>query len=372
MVESTPNPSLSRHSHLESSFTLSMPPATTVLVTGANGTIGYAVCRAFTQAGWTTYGLVRSERSVPDLVREEIIPIVGTAADPSSFLASLPPIGVIVSCSEDITNYEAHFNDVLSMILRISQATRTRTGTKPLVIFSSGCKDYGTTLRHGDPGLAPHTEESPLNPPALLKRRTQCALSMFEHTNEFDAVVTRPTTIYGRSGSWYSVFFMLAEQAKASGDNVLTLYSTPNAILHGTHVDDVGSAYVAIASAPRQVVAGQTYNISAHSYETLEEIAPAVEKSHGVKVVFADPGPDDEKNFGVNSVFNFPQWVGSDKIRKQTGWRDRKPLFHEAYDVYRRAFEQARADQTEQYARNKGYVGLLKDSRYALDDGKQG
>lgn len=344
-----------------------MPPAKTVLVTGANGVIGYAVSRAFTQAGWTTYGLLRSERSVPELVREEIIPILGSASDPSSFVASLPPIDVIVSCSEDLRDYEGHFQDVLLLMLQISRATQSQGGAKPLVIFTSGCKDYGTTLRHGDPGLTPHTEDSPLNPPALLATRTRRALSMFEHAADFDAVVTRPTTVFGRSGSWYAVFFLLAERARASGQAVLTLYSTANAILHGTHVDDVGSAYVAIAEAPRHVVAGQVYNISARAYETLAEIAVAVEKSHGVKVVFADPGPDDEKIFGVNSVFNFPQWVGSAKIRSHTGWSDRKPLFHDAYEVYRRAYEQAEADVTDQYTRNKGYLSLLKDSRYALE-----
>ncbi|KIW74956.1 hypothetical protein Z517_11727 [Fonsecaea pedrosoi CBS 271.37] len=344
-----------------------MPPAKTVLVTGANGVIGQGVCRAFSQAGWTTYGLIRSARSAPDLVREEIIPIVGSATNYSSFLDSLPPIDVLVSCSEDIKNYKAHFDDVLAMFLGISSASPRQGGSKPLVIFSSGCKDYGTTARHGDPNLAPHTEDSPLNPPALLANRTQCAMSMFSHTEAFDAVITRPTTIFGRWGSWYAVFFMLAEAAKAAGHNSFTLYSTPNAILHGAHVDDVGRAYVAIAEAPRQVVAGQVYNVSAHSYETLADIATAVEKSHGVKVVYADPGPDDDKEFGVNSVFNFSQWVDSTKLRSHTGWLDRKPLFHEAYGVYRRACEQAKADKSDQFVRYKEYLSFLKDPRYIFD-----
>lgn len=341
-----------------------MPSPTTVLVTGANGIIGQAVCRAFAQAGWTTYGLLRSERSVPDLVREEVIPILGSAAGASSFVASLPPIGVIVSCSEDMSNYEAHFNDIVSMALQIGKSNRSQNGAKPLVIFTSGCKDYGTTLRHGDANLAPHTEDSPVNPHPLLAKRTECVASVFGHTDAFDAVLTRPTTVFGRSGSWYAAFFALAEQAKAAGRAALTLYSTPNAIVHGAHVDDVAAAYLAIASAPRQVVAGQLYNISGHSYETLAEIAPVMARSHGIEILFHDPGPDDEKNLSVNSVFNFPQWVDSSKIRSQTGWSDRKPLFHEAYDVYRKAYEQAEADNTDQYVRNKASFEMMQDKRY--------
>ncbi|KIW17993.1 hypothetical protein PV08_02279 [Exophiala spinifera] len=345
----------------------------TVLVTGANGVIGSAVCRAFSHAGWKTYGLLRSQTSLPDLVREEIIPVVGSAADTSAWISRLPAIDVIVSCSEDISNYESHFNDVLSMIMQISQLSREQRGhnkTRPLVIFSSGCKDYGTTLRHGDPALAPHTEDSPLNSPAMLQKRTQCSLSMFNHAVDFDAVVTRPTTVFGRSGSWYAVIFQLAEAAEAAGQSELTIHSTPNSILHGTHVDDVAVAYLAIAEAPRDTVAGQVYNISAHRYETLEEIARVVETNHNIKVVFSDPGPADQHKFGVNSVFNFPQWVDSTKIRRQLGWTDRKPLFHVGYDVYRKAFEQAKKDGSDQYWRNNGYVELLRDERYHFREGK--
>jgi len=321
------------------------------------------VCRAFALAGWTTYGLLRSDKSVADLIREEITPILGSAANPS-FISSLPAIDVIVSCSEDIHNYEPHFQDVLSMIKQISQASRAQGGTKPLVIFSSGCKDYGTTLRDGEPGLAPHTEDSPLNPPALLARRAECALSMLSYTEDFDAVVTRPTTLFGRSGSYYSFFFLLAEQAKTKTDGVLTLNSTPDAILHGTHVDDVAAAYVALASAPRDVVTGQVYNISSRRYETLGEIVPVVENSHKIKVVLSGPRLEDKGSDSMNIIVNFPQWVGSEKLRRHTGWTDRKPLFHQAYDVYRRAYEKAAEDQNEQFQRVAGRVdGFFNPSK---------
>jgi hypothetical protein len=59
------------------------------------------------------------------------------------------------------------------------------------------------TLRHGDPGLAPHTERSPLNFPLILAERANGALDMMKYTDGFDCVVTRPTTLYGRSGSYY-------------------------------------------------------------------------------------------------------------------------------------------------------------------------
>ncbi|KIW48325.1 uncharacterized protein PV06_00927 [Exophiala oligosperma] len=340
-------------------------PSKAVLVTGANGFIGYAVCRAFALAGWTTYGLMRSDRSIPELVKEEIIPIVGSAADPASFVADLPPIDVVICCSGDPSNFGAHFKEITSLIRSLSKIARSKGHGKPLAIISSGCKDYGMTPRHGDPDLAPHTEESPLNFPPVLGERANGALDMMtKYTKDFDCVITRPTTLYGRSSSFYGLIFLLAEQAKSETDGVLAVTSDADAICHGTHVDDVAAAYLAIAEAPRDVVAGQAYNISSHRYETLGEIVEVVEKAHGIKVEYVDADGVDKDSYATNALFNFPQWVDSEKIRKHTGWRDKKPLFHEGYNVYRKAYEAAAQAKTEQHER----VMRMVEGRFGIKD----
>ncbi|EXJ73266.1 uncharacterized protein A1O5_03026 [Cladophialophora psammophila CBS 110553] len=332
-------------------------PSKTVFITGANGYIGSAVARAFSRDGWTTYGLIRSTRSGRGLMREEVIPIVGTATDASAIISDLPPVDVIITCDEDISSYVPHHQNRLSMIKQICRHSVAHGNVKPLVIFSSGCKDYGMTPMHGEEGLEPHTENSPLNPPDLLRPRTKAAMDMLTtHVKDFDCVVTRPTTLYGCSGSYYSYFFSLAERAKKENGGVLELPADPNVILHGTHVEDVAAAYLTLATAPRQLVAGQVYNISGHRYETLSEIVPAIEKSHGIQVRFRDFRPQDEETFGlyVLSLFTFPQWVGSEKLRKDTGWVDKMPLFHQGYEVYRGAYEAAMSEDPEQVERMFG------------------
>ncbi|OAP58651.1 hypothetical protein AYL99_07741 [Fonsecaea erecta] len=151
----------------------------------ANGFLGSAVAWAFSRDGWTTYGLVRSTRSVLDLVREEIIPIVGTAAEASTSISKLPAIDVIIC------------------------------------------------------------------------------------------------------------------------------------------------------------------------YEPLSEIIPVTERSLDVHMRLRDFSPRDEGVFGryVLSLFRFPQWVGSDKLRKDTGWTDRKSLFHSGYDVCRQAYEAVMSEDLEQVER---------------------
>lgn len=313
----------------------------TVFVTGANGFIGNAVCRSFIRAGWVVYGLVRRPEAMSELALEEIIPVLGSPADRSflpSFLKQQPAFDVIVSVTEQWPDYESHFKEVMALIQALADSSNAQ-GVRPLVIFSSGCKDYGTTGLDGSPGLVPHTEESLLNAPDLLMPRTVNALKVFEHEGSYDAVLMRPTTVYGRSGSYYGLALDLARLAKER-DEPLRLPGRAKSIMHGTHVDDCGDAYVAVAEADRAKVAGQCYNVSGRRYETAEEVGGALVRAYGLRrgVVFE---PTDWSGFDpLVFLVDFSQWVGSDKIRDELGWRDRRPLFSENIASYRVAFEE--------------------------------
>ncbi|KAL4923591.1 NAD-dependent epimerase/dehydratase family protein [Aspergillus undulatus] len=197
---------------------------------------------------------------------------------------------------------------------------------------------------HGDPGLSPHTEESPLNPPPLLANRTELSLNIFKHTDAFTPVLVRPTNVFGRSASYYRGFFEVASQA-ARSNKPLIIPVPGSSICHALHVDDCGDAYVSLAShAKRDEIEGQIFNISAREYEIVEQIADALvaeyEINKGVKYVDGESLPASE-NPWPPVLIDFPQWTGSDKIRRVTGWRDVRPLFTEALRVYRLSYEAA-------------------------------
>ena len=266
----------------------------TVLVTGVNGYIGNAVARAFVRAGWTTYGLVRNSSLLDDLAADEIIPLLGSPAD-QIFLSSLPAdltFDVIVSTTEQIMNYVPHYNDIISILTVLAKRSLQKGKGKPLVLFTSGCKDYGMMTALADaPGLKPHTEESPINPPAFAIDRATYAVKIFEHASLFDAAVLRPTNVYGLSSSYYGDIFKLAKEGKEKG--VLELNEHPKTILHAMHVDDCGDAYVALAEHPRRGdIGGECFNISSYRFETLEEIAETLVKEYGIKELKWGPIPE--------------------------------------------------------------------------------
>lgn len=113
------------------------------------------------------------------------------------------------------------------------------------------------------------------------------------------------------------------------------------------HVDDCGEAYVALAEhTDRQAISGQCYNISAGTYETLGDILKALVKEYGieggVKYVTGEKGRKAPGENRDRMLMGFSQWVGSEKLRKQTGWTDRRFSFTEGMHQYRITFEEAR------------------------------
>ena len=275
------------------------------------GKTGNAVAKAFVRAGWNTWGLVRNAETRPALRAEEIIAVLGSADD-KNFVSKLDNqnrifvFDVIVSVTEQNIDYASHFNNTIELF-RVLATMANRHGVRPLVLFTSGCKDYGMTGLYGSEGLAPHTEASALKPPLFLADRASHAVKVFDHTDLFDAVLLRPTSVYGYSSSYYGQIFDLA--AKAAEKGVLEISADRKTIMHGTHVDDCAEAYVGIAEADREVVNGQCYNISGDRYETLEEVVNALIKEYniagGAKFL---PVQEERELDWLQLVLGFSQW----------------------------------------------------------------
>lgn len=310
----------------------------TILVTGANGYIGNAVSKAFVRAGWKTYGLIRSEKSALDLARNEIYPIIGTPEN-LTFLNSVKDVffDTVVSNTEDWNNPDVHLEKVEIMLYTLAKRS-VDAGIRPLIMFTSGCKDYGRMKEiHGDENLTGHTELSPVNPPAALAKRAELGIKLLQdRTSGFDSLVLRPTIVYGNSSSHYGTLFDLAAESKST----LTLIANAKAIMHSLHVDDCAEAYVALAEHPyREEVSHQAFNISNTRYETAEEIGMALAKSYHLNLNLLAPEAEMNLDLSVHSLANFSQWVDSSKIRELTGWNEKRIRFTDGIEQYRMAYE---------------------------------
>ena len=309
-----------------------------VLVTGANGYIGNAVVKAFRRSGWKTFGLIRNNKDSFDLASHEIHPIIGSPND-LSFIEDLGDLSfdVIVSNTEDTKDAQNHFEKVKKMFEALTERPQQK-GKRPLIIFTSGCKDYGMmNKKHGDAGLDPHTEKSKLNPPEPLIPRCDFGEFLLNESHPlYDATVIRPTIVYGNSSSHYGPLFDLAEDSESE----LVIKSHPEAIMHSLHVDDCGDAYVSLAEHHnREDIAQQAFNISNENYETAKEIGEALAMSYGLSLKFDIPDSEASLTADVHSLANFWQWVGSDKLRELTGWKEKRATFVDSINEYRLAYE---------------------------------
>ncbi|KAF4545937.1 Nad dependent epimerase dehydratase [Lasiodiplodia theobromae] len=406
--------------------------ALNVLIVGANGYLGTAIGQAFLRtrpsvpsppASTTTtaasppppphfrvFGLVRRASAARTLAAQEVVPIIGSLSDDdptalrdkilshiaasngddnSSEGGAKPAVHVIAICTEpaDRAARAKHWTDVLGLVQGLSASSSSSaaaakdTGagaqgkpTRPLVLWSSGCKDYGTTGLHGEPGLAPHTEDTPLAPHELVRGRADAAVKALESaggSGGFDAVVLRATPICGYSGSLYGAgmeyvegFAAAVKEGKNEGDDKVLRFVPPaGTVMHGLHVDDCADAYVAVAvtalfggEGKRRGVVGQAFNISGRRYETLEEVGKALAKDYGFgggAEFGVDPAalPKGVDPKGSEIIFGWSQWVDSRKIREATGWSDWRPLFSENVHAYRLAFEAAREGADENVKR---------------------
>ncbi|POS69769.1 hypothetical protein DHEL01_v211837 [Diaporthe helianthi] len=321
-----------------------MVPRRSVFVTGSNGYIGAAVCRAFNRAGWSVFGLVRREQTALEVATDEVTPILGDMdlSVVDSIGKFTKTIDVIVGATEVLPGYAEHYEKVITLVRALAKRSN-ENGVRPLVLWTSGCKDYGITDVDGAPSLAPHTEESPVKPWLdLLLPRATSSMKVFEHTDLFDAALLRPTNVYGYSSSHWGYWFESAREIQQSCQK-LYLTIDPNTILHGMHVDDCGEAYVALAEyADRDKVSGQVFNLSGHSYETCEAIWKALQHEYLIdgQVEFVRLEDAKEQTPPSHSlIFGYSQWVSSEKMRALTGWSDKRMLFSENISTYRKAYE---------------------------------
>ncbi|MCJ1327049.1 hypothetical protein MMC10_003715 [Thelotrema lepadinum] len=315
-----------------------MPPKT-VLITGANGYLGNAISRSFSQHGWKTYGCIRSATSAPPLAASEIIPVVGSYTDSTTWTPQLDGIvfDVLVSTIEVLTDYQTNFNSWMELFKYASKAANN-AGRKPLLLFTSGNKDYGESgLHQSREPVQWFEEDSPLNPPEVLKPRATTAVTVFEsqYQEYFYPALFRPCMVYGRTGSYYAYFL---GQAALTGSIIVG--GSPDVIWHGVHVDDVAAAYFAVATKMGAKEAnGKVFTVANDEYDTFRELAEGVARAYGGKRI--EYGVVPEKGDMLLGLMGFSQALKSERLRSLTGWRPEHIGFLEGLEVYKAAFDAA-------------------------------
>lgn len=171
-----------------------------VLVTGANGFVGHAVCTELARRGFAVRGAVREVAAAVGLPGEVVqIADVRADADPSPAFAGVDVVVHLAArvhrMRDNVPEPLAEFRAVNSFgTTRIARAAAAQ-GVKRFVYLSS-INVNGISTRPGQPYTADDAP-APVEPYGVSKHEAEQALRELAAVTGLEVVIIRPTLVYG-------------------------------------------------------------------------------------------------------------------------------------------------------------------------------
>jgi len=210
-----------------------------VLVLGASGYIGFAVATRFATAGYSVFGITRTEEKGKLLSKNEIYPVLGQAQDTSKWLKVAEEVDIIVDALADYQDTTTAKTVADALVALVKRQPHT------VIIYTSGVWVHGDTRKVNKLIVDEHV---PTNPFPIVQWRPPFEKQYLDA----GGIVLRPGLVYGKSGSVTGIWF--EQLAKGKVDFV------PNALESLVHIDDLAHAYV-LAAAHAVKARGQIFNI---------------------------------------------------------------------------------------------------------------
>jgi len=220
-----------------------------VLVIGASGYIGFAVARAFRQAGYFVYGVIRNENKKALLLAHEIIPVIADGTKVEEYKDYIQACPLIIDTTNSMTDNQSEPEKLPLKILEAAEeASKNRDPLLPpkIFIYTSGIMVYGHDDRIRDEAWPVSTTKY-----ANFRRKVEEAVT---HSTHVSGIVIRPAWVFGGSvGPFGDRIF--------TNPDKLVLYGRNHDRRHSwVHIDDLAEAYVA-AAAKSQATRGLIFNI---------------------------------------------------------------------------------------------------------------
>ncbi len=293
-----------------------------VFVTGATGTIGGPVARAFRRAGHEVLGLARSAAKARRLAAGEIQPVRGALEEPETFARAAAECEVIVHAAADAG--AAMFPLDRAALEALLGAAGLGPRPKTLV-YTSGTWIYGHT------GGRRVDETAPLQPPAYAADRVLHERRVLD-ADGIRGLVLRPGCVYGYQGSLTAMWF----EGAARGE--LEIVGDGSDHWAMVHLDDLADAYLQAAASG---LSGEIFNVSEPSGPTVLDMSRAVAKATGYGgEIRRLPVPEAVARFGAFAeCLAYDQQLDSSKAERLLGWRPRHRGFVEEADVYFEAWK---------------------------------
>ena len=307
-----------------------------MLVTGATGAIGRAVCRDLVVHNYRVYGIVRSTGSMTRLPYA-VIPVVGDIRNPEAWEAAIEQADIVVHLAlpsqeipggpkerEQAGREAGIFADILDRL-----ATLCRRH-KNLLLHT-----FGSLLYEPDPdGWVRETSDLTRGKGFGVRHQIVYPVLARQRKKGLKAISVNPSFIYGRGGWFESGVLNPMSQGRCAmiGDGAQTM--------HYLTASDAASGY---RLAIEKGVPGEDYLLADDRPSTIGEFTRLVAKEMGA------PPPTSVREEELVPVLG--QWtleaytycpkVDSTKARTQLGWVPRYRTIEEGVPVVVREFKRA-------------------------------
>jgi nucleoside-diphosphate-sugar epimerase len=296
-----------------------------IFVTGATGFIGYHVAARLSAVGHDVFGLARSAEKARRLAEAEVAAVMGDMSDPASYREAAGHCQVLIHCAAE---YSQRYVELDRRTVEALLKSAEDSGLPRLVIYTSGCWNYGNT------GREPADEGTPLNPPRMAQARVETEKTVLSaNRGRVRTIIFRPGCVYGGAGSLTAAWFGSAEKegaARIVGDGSFRWTMV--------HVSDLAEAY---RLAAESAFGGEIFNATDRSRFTVLECAGSVSSVvNGRDSVNTAPVEEAAKLLGpMAECLVLDQHVDSSKAARLLGWQPRHGGFVDGVDRYYRAWK---------------------------------
>lgn len=247
----------------------------TILVTGATGFLGGALCAALKAGGADVIGLGRDQAKLAQLERAGITPLAFDLADRANPLPPLPALSAMVHCAGLSSPWGRYRDHHIANVTGTANALALAAagGAKRFVHISTP----SVYFRFADQwNVAEDTRlPRPVNAYARSKRAAEALVLAHQG---LDPIVLRPRGIYGAGDT-----SLVPRLVRAARRGPLPLLRGGKAVTDLTHVDDVVAAITATLSAPAGLNR-RVFNVSGGEALLVTAVAEAAGQAAGVPV----------------------------------------------------------------------------------------
>lgn len=211
-----------------------------VLVVGATGYIGQALTQSLVRSGnHRVYGLARTPEKAESLIKDEVIPILGSISDNAELLRSIEAFHINAVVDVSGADHESHL--LLELLKPIGKNRIATHNPKLGFIYTSGTWVHGSSNAQVN-DLTPVGEpNAPTQPAKLVAWRTKLEKEVLAASDVLDVMIVRPALVYGRSNAIWTSLLQPIYSAAQSGASTVSVATEPDSRPGLVHVDDVGS-----------------------------------------------------------------------------------------------------------------------------------